>query len=170
MSTPTEPDHVGQHDECATCGHLRWRHKTVDGQTVCTEYVDCACRGVFVELSYGTRMSRMAEAAHSLAGTIATMRDALRDAMVAANRLHTAMRDAGLLPEPEQSTAHAAGRHHLDKAALAKALDVPPELLDGPTPDTQTHRWPAAPLAGDHDHGPHCVRYGCPYPEETDTP
>lgn len=37
--TPTVDDH------CAVCNHLRWRHH--DG--VCTEYVDCECKGTFVE-------------------------------------------------------------------------------------------------------------------------
>lgn len=101
MTNQLGPDDPGAQDECATCGHSRWRHKEVDGQQVCTEYVDCACGGHFVELSQATRMARFVEAAQKVAGSIAVMRDALQDGMRATAELYTAMKVAGLLPEEE---------------------------------------------------------------------
>jgi hypothetical protein len=99
MNAPTDP---GANDECATCSHLRWRHREVNGEQVCTEYVDCACRGVFVELSPATRMARVIEAAGELATQFATFRASLQGTMQSLHHLHTAMKVAGLLPEEEE--------------------------------------------------------------------
>lgn len=93
----------GAQDECATCGHARWRHKEVDGQQVCTEYVDCACHGVFVELPWPTRMARFVEAAQKLPPAMAAVRVAMTDAFRAFHGMHTAMQEAGLLPEDAET-------------------------------------------------------------------
>lgn len=47
-------------DLCSVCGHQRWRHRDVDGKQVCTEYVDCACQGVFQEPTDGSRLESAA--------------------------------------------------------------------------------------------------------------
>lgn len=94
---PNAPDAA---DQCATCGHQRWRHKQVDGQQVCTEYVDCACQGHFVEISAATHMARFVQAAQKFAGSIVTVRAAMTDAMRSFHDLHAAMQQAGLLDEP----------------------------------------------------------------------
>lgn len=143
------PNYPGAQDECASCGHRRWRHKAVDGQQVCTEYVNCACGGHFVELSYGTRMARFVEAAQKVARSISTVRDALQDTMRATTELYAAMQLAGLLPEEEP--APATGKHAADRdaavAAIAEAFDIPAEMLTGPSPDGLPDHWTgAAPL------------------------
>lgn len=97
---PTMPPNTpGAQDECATCGHARWRHKEVDGQQVCTEHVQCACGGHFVEMSMATRMARFVEAAQKLPPAMAAVRAAMTEAFRAFHGMHTAMQQAGLLPE-----------------------------------------------------------------------
>lgn len=95
------PDDPTAQDQCATCSHLRWRHKEVDGQQVCTEYVDCVCGGHFVEMSMATRMARFVEAAQKLPPAMAAVRAAMTEAFRAFHGMHTAMQQAGLLPEDE---------------------------------------------------------------------
>lgn len=101
MTGQLGPDDPGAQDECATCGHARWRHRPVDGSRVCTEYVDCPCEGNFVELSQATRMARFVEAAQGVAGAMFTVRTAMTGAFRAFHSLHSAMQAAGLLPEEE---------------------------------------------------------------------
>jgi len=127
VTDTTGPSDPGAQDECATCGHRRWRHKEVDGQQVCTEYANCACSGHFVELSYGTRMARFVEAAQKLANAINATRNALGDAMHATGELYVAMEAAGLLP-PDSDTP--------PTGKLAEAFDIPREFLPG-TPGVQ---------------------------------
>lgn len=134
VTDPTGPNDPGAHDECATCGHRRWRHKQVDGQQVCTEYLDCACGGHFVELSYGTRMARFVESAQKLARTLSVAGDALADAMAAGTELYAAMQQAGLIPDDD--TEAPTGKHAADLDRIAEALDIPREFLTG-TPGVQ---------------------------------
>jgi hypothetical protein len=135
----TDPTNLGPHgpgaqDECATCGHARWRHRPDDyGQQVCTEYVDCACHGLFVELTQATRMTRVITAAGDLATEFTAFRSALTGTMQALHRLHTTMQVAGLLPEEDQP-AEPAGRHHVaDPLAGSLRIHGPgahPQLMD----------------------------------------
>jgi hypothetical protein len=180
MTTPTGPDDPGAQDECATCGHARWRHKQLDGVQVCTEYVDCACEGNFVELSPATRMARFVEAAQTLAASIARVRNALEHTMRATTGLYMAMKDAGLLPE-DVPTEDTAGR---DRDAPACPLDGEPlasvtSTITSPTiyrhTDGTSHPGrlaevldnpQAASQEDPHQHGPSCVRYGCPNPRD----
>jgi hypothetical protein len=102
MAHPTTPPSApGPQDECASCGHARWRHKEVDGQQVCTEHVDCACRGVFVEMTMSTRMARFVEAGQYVANAMTNVRTAMTEAFRALHGMHAAMQQAGLLPEEE---------------------------------------------------------------------
>jgi hypothetical protein len=93
---PTMPGAPGAQDECATCGHARWRHAQVGAEQVCTEYLDCACKGVFVEVSHPTRMAQIVQAAQGAATQMVEARLAMTNAMRALHNLHTAMRHAGL--------------------------------------------------------------------------
>jgi hypothetical protein len=172
MTTPTGPDDPGAQDECATCGHARWRHKQLDGVQVCTEYVDCACGGHFVELSPATRMARVLTAAGDLANQFADFRRTLQTTLQALHRLHTAMRVAGFLPEDGQpgDPEDTPGRHAVTEEArqaaveqLSQALDIPAVLITGPSPDGLPDYWSDA---AQHEHGPDCVRYGCPNPRD----
>lgn len=104
MTNPTDLDHPGAQDECASCAHPRHRHRAKEHQRTegtCGPALGCGCDGDFVELSYGTRMARFVEAAQSVAGAMATVRTALTDAFRALHGLHAAMQQAGLLPEEE---------------------------------------------------------------------
>lgn len=150
MSNLPGPDDPGSQDECATCGHARWRHRPVDGSRVCTEYLDCACEGNFVELSQATRMARVIDAAGTLAGEFATFRSALQSTLQALHALHTSMRVAGLLPEEDQPGPHTSrGRHAVDMEAarqeaiehISGALDVPQALITGPSLDGLPDHW-----------------------------
>lgn len=147
VTNPMGPSGPGAQDECATCSHARWRHREADGQHECTEYVDCACGGHFVELSQGTRMARFVEAAQNVAASIATMRAALQGTMRATTQLYNAMLLAGLLPEdaPTTDPQTIPGRHAADitltAEELAKALDIPEQLITGPSPDGLPNHW-----------------------------
>jgi hypothetical protein len=188
VTTPTGPDDPGAQDECATCSHARWRHKSLDGVQVCTEYVDCACGGHFVELSHGTRMARFVEAAQTVAASIATMRDALQGTMRATTELYSAMRDAGLIPD-ETKTDDTTGRHRDTPAAIIADPDHwstsgqpsqscatcwprpcdPTRPLCRRNPDVTQAMPPVADQPNhEHEHGPSCVRYGCPNPSDQD--
>lgn len=141
VTTPTGPNDPDAQDECATCGHARWRHKPAATDGTCRGFLDCACRGVFVELSPATRMTRVLTAAGDLANQFADFRRTLQTTLQALHRLHTAMRAAGFLPEDGQpdDPEDTPGRHAADISVtaeeLAKALDIPQALITGPSPD-----------------------------------
>lgn len=86
----------------------------------------------------------------------ATFRASLQGVMQSLHALHHVMKVAGLLPDdqPQQAT----GRHDADAIErIAGALDIPPALLTGPSPDGLPDHW------GDAAPTTHCPDCGHPW-------